>query len=194
MKRREMMLGGLGLATLLAGCGVPESARRPDQAGLAAALKNLDPDRVDSEEAERVARISYHYPLELRTEYGVTDGPLLHNTKVNQGLRPRGLCWHWADDLETRLRQEHLETLTLHRAIANHDNLRIEHSTVLISARGASWQEAIVLDPWRYGGFLYWSAVPDDSRYRWEERSLVFAGKRDSQPATRQNSHRANRF
>lgn len=182
MKRRDMMLGGLGLACLLAGCGVPESARQPDQTGLTNALIGLDPNRVDPEEAARVARIAYHYPLQLRDAYGVSDGPLLHNTKVNQGLRPRGLCWHWADDLEARLHQENLKSMSLHRAIANHDNLRIEHSTVLISAKNAHWQNSIVLDPWRYGGFLYWSPVLEDSRYRWEERSQVFAKKQRLTP------------
>ncbi|CUH53307.1 Starvation-inducible outer membrane lipoprotein [Shimia marina] len=168
-------------AVFLAGCvAVPDEALLPDQVGLAQAIVALDP-AVDPEEAARVAQISYSYSLQLREEYNVTDGPLLHNAKVNQGLRPRGLCWQWADDLEARLWQEDLKTLTLHRAIANHDNIRIEHSTVVISAKGDSMAEGIVLDPWRYGGRLYWSEVVEDSRYNWEERAQVFALKKARQ-------------
>lgn len=168
----------LAAVAFLAACAdVPEEYLTPDVAGLAREIQSLGPD-VDPEEAARVASISYGYSLQLRDEYNVTDSALVHNTKVNQGLRPRGLCYQWADDLQIRLRKEGLQTLDLHRAIANHDNIRIEHSTVVISARGGKMREGIVLDPWRYGGRLFWSRVLDDSRYNWEERHVVQSTKR----------------
>ncbi|MBO9400729.1 hypothetical protein [Shimia sp. R9_3] len=176
MTRLGLVIWGLIAALFLTACGVPQEALKPNPAGLAREILSLNAD-VDLDEANRVARIAYEYPLELRVAYNVTDGPLIHNTKVNQGLRPRGLCWHWADDLEARLRQEDLQSLTLHRAIANHDNIRIEHSTVIVSAKGDSMREGIVLDPWRYGGYLYWASVLEDERYVWEERNKVFAAK-----------------
>lgn len=174
MTSRMQVIWAMVAGLFLVACGaVPDDVRAPDQPGLARAIAALDPE-VAPEEAQRVARIAYAYPLELRAAWNVTDGPLVHNTKVNQGRRPRGLCWHWADDLEARLRQEGLESLSLHRAIANHDNLRIEHSTVIVSAKGDAWDEGIVLDPWRYGGYLFWAPVLEDERYGWEERSRVF--------------------
>ncbi|MCP4821191.1 MAG: hypothetical protein GY883_18565 [Shimia sp.] len=160
----------------LVACGVPEAAKIPNIKGLESAILALG-DFVTPEEAARVARISHEYSLQLRTEYHVTDSPLIHNTKVNQGLRPRGLCWHWADDLEARLRAENLQTLSLHRAIANTDNLRIEHSTVIVSERGAPMASGIVLDPWRYGGYLFWAPVLKDQRYKWVPRSQVFLSR-----------------
>jgi len=106
----------------------------------------------------------------------VTDGPLLHNTKVNLGIRPRGLCWHWADDLEARLRSEGFASLDFHRAIANSDNsFRIEHSTVIVSARGQGMTDGVVLDPWRFGGALFWAPLPADTDYVWVPREDVFA-------------------
>ncbi len=169
---------GLALlaAVVLVACGAPQEQTPMDVPGLAQAIINLDPS-VDPMEAARAAEIAYNYSLVLRQEYNVTDSALLHNAKVNQGLRPRGLCWHWADDLQTRLRQEGFETLDLHRAIANHDTILIEHSTVVMSARGKKMREGIVLDPWRYGGHLFWSPVLEDSRYNWEERHIVQAGR-----------------
>lgn len=170
------------LALGLAGCAAPP----PPQTGfayaekvpaLAAAIRATGPG-VDPVEAERVAEIAYSYPLELRASYGVTDTPLVHNTKVNLGLRPRGLCYQWADDLEARLRQENFRTVVFHRAIANSDRVfRIEHSTVIVSAVGGVHADGIVLDPWRRGGFLTWVKTPDDPDYHWIPRDEVFRRK-----------------
>ena len=66
------------------------------------------------------------------------------------GLKPRGLCWHWAEDIERRLRAEDFQTLDLHRAIANANNIRIEHSTTIVSRRGDGMYDGLVLD--RYCG------------------------------------------
>ncbi|MEP2534089.1 hypothetical protein [Shimia sp.] len=171
------MLLFLFAAIGLVACSVPEEAKQRDVVGLTRTIAALGPD-IDPEEASRAARIAYDYPLQLRKEYGVTDSALIHNTKVNQGYRPRGLCWHWADDLEARLRQENFQTLQLHRAIANSDNLLIEHSTVIVSAIGDTMFEGVVLDPWRYGGYLFWAPTLEDTRYRWINRVEVFENKR----------------
>ncbi|WP_375174854.1 hypothetical protein [Pseudooceanicola sp.] len=172
----------MGLLLSLAACLPAGDTGTGGEAGpahlaLEQAILELSPE-VDPEEAARAARIAVTYPLELRARYGVTDPPLIHNTKVNMGLRSRGLCWHWADDLEARLAAEGFESLTLHRAIANATSLLIDHSTVVISARGATMEEGIVLDGWRNGGRLYWARVPDDRRYEWERRADVFARRR----------------
>ena len=71
------------------------------------------------------------------------------------------------------LQEEGFVTLDLHRAIANHDNIRVDHSTAIISAKGAEMFEGIVLDPWRKGGTLTWVPVLEDERYRWAPRAEV---------------------
>ena len=175
----------LPLAALLivAGCGAdtpPERSPgdRREIAELTQGIMALGP-AVDPEEAARAARIAVTHPRQLAQEYQITDPPLVHNTKVNMGLRPRGLCWHWAEDMEKRLRQENFRTLDLHRAIANSDaTFRIEHSTAIISQRGDGMYEGIVLDPWRYGGILFWSPTRTDPRYEWHPRAAVLARKR----------------
>jgi hypothetical protein len=155
----------------------PVMLDRQDIAALARTIQALGPE-VDPDEAERAARVSIQYAKQLRQEYGVTDGPLIHNTKVNMGLRPRGLCYQWADDIEARLRQEDFKTLTLHRAIANSDNIRIEHSTVIVSRNGDDMFQGVVLDGWRNGGDLYWARTLEDDHYKWVPRQQVFAEKR----------------
>lgn len=134
---------------------------------------------VAPDEAAAVARIAVVEPLNWARDWDAVDPPLIHNIAVNTGVKPRGLCKHWADDLEARLRQEGLQSLSLHRAIANADNLRIEHSTVIVSTRGAAMDTGLVLDPWRMGqGRLWFGRVVEDPKYRWVPRAEVFAMKR----------------
>lgn len=170
----------VALATLLAACAAPPpAAERSRVDELAQAIQALSPV-VSAEEATRAATIAYDYPLILAERYEISDPPLVHNTKVNMGIRPRGLCFHWADDMQMRLAQEGFETLELHRAIANFETpLLLEHSTLILSAKGDDMFKGIVLDPWRNGGQLVWVATRDDARYDWHPRAYVFAFKRE---------------
>jgi len=122
--------------------------------------------------------VVYTYVDQLKIEYQITGSALAHNTKVNMGIAPRGLCWHWAHDIDARLMRERFRTLEIHRAIANHNNLRLEHSTTMLGRRGDPMYKAIVLDPWREGGPLFWEIAADDTRYDWTDREQVFAYKR----------------
>ena len=172
------LLTALMTALTLSACGAPPPTDwKPDVGGLSQEVRQLSP-AIDPEEATRLAQISFSYSQQLAREYNVTDPPLVHNAKVNRGTRPRGLCWHWADDLEKRLRQENFQSVQFHRAIANTDNVRVEHSTVIVSAPGAAMEDGVVLDPWRYGGKLFWAPVVEDTRYRWIPRQQVFAEKK----------------
>jgi hypothetical protein len=180
MNRRFVLLG---LGAVLAGCAEPGRPGGPSEqevqiAALSRLIAALGPE-VDRAEAARVARIAVVEPLRWAAEWDVTDGPLVHNIKVNNGTRPRGLCHDWADDLQARMQAEQFQTLDWHRAIANHDNLLIEHSTLIVSAPGRGMRDGIVLDPWRRGyGRLYFGLVAQDTRYDWVARQEVFAWKR----------------
>jgi predicted small lipoprotein YifL len=169
------MIAALALVALAA-CGGPPPPAPPDEVSrLAAAIAALGPE-VDRDEARRAAEISYAHTHRLAREYKITDPPIIHNTKVNLGIKPRGLCWHWARDMEERLAQERFETLDLHRAVANADNaFRLEHSTAVVSARGAAYDDGIALDPWRKGGRLTWVPVREDRAYKWQPRNEVVA-------------------
>lgn len=177
----------VALTSVLVACAAPPplvERGRVDE--LAQAIQALSP-MVSAEEATRAATIAYDYPLTLAERYEITDPPLVHNTKVNMGIRPRGLCFHWADDMQMRLAQEGFETLELHRAIANFETpLLIEHSTLILSATGDDMFQGIVLDPWRKGGQLVWVATRDDTRYDWHPRAEVLAFKREKREAASQ--------
>ncbi|MFZ5963409.1 hypothetical protein ACOXXX_10695 [Thalassococcus sp. BH17M4-6] len=167
----------------LSACASPPvgPAAQPDAQkieSLARAIVALGPE-IDPEEARRAARVAVEYPRRLMVEYQITDPPLRHNMKVNAGLKPRGLCWHWARDLGARMEQEDFQSLDILHAIANYKvPFRIEHSSIIIAARGDDIYDGLVLDPWRYGGTLYYGPTLQDELYPWRPRAEVFAEKR----------------
>ncbi|NNE89312.1 MAG: hypothetical protein HKN27_14665 [Silicimonas sp.] len=167
---------------VLAACGNIPPEERPvptelEIAKLAEGILALGPN-VDPDEALRAARISFEHTRELAIQYEIVDPPLVHNTKVNMGLKPRGLCWHWAEDMEKRLKAENFETLVIHRAIANANNYRIEHSTAIISQRGDDMYKGMVVDPWRTGGTLTFNLTALDPDYDWLPQDVVHEQKR----------------
>ena len=164
----------LAVLTLAACASRAPEPGAPDQiAALAQGIVALSPV-IDPAEARRAAELSYQTTHALALAYGITDPPLIHNAKVNAGTRPRGLCYHWAEDLQARLEQERFRTLDIARAIANADNaLLIDHSTAVITPKGAPMRSGMVIDPWRYGGRLFWAPVPSDRRYDWMPREEV---------------------
>lgn len=176
MIRKTLVLLALLIVSACTSYDLSQPVSQNEIADLTRAIENLGP-AVDPQEAARAARIALTYPRQLAVQYGITDPPLIHNTKVNAGKRPRGLCYQWADDMEARLRQENFKTLQLHRAIANATNILIEHSTVIISAKGDDMFKGIILDPWRHGGLLYWGPTLQDERYTWVPRQKVFEYK-----------------
>jgi len=176
MIRKTLALLALLIVSACTSYDLSQPVSQNEIAALTQEIRSLGPD-VDPEEAARAARIALTYPRQLAVQYGITDPPLVHNTKVNAGRRPRGLCYHWADDMEARLKLEQFKTLQLHRAIANATNILIEHSTVIISAKGDTMFQGVILDPWRHGGLLYWGPTLKDERYKWVDRQEVFEYK-----------------
>lgn len=188
--RRLLIFLGICCA-LLSACGpAPREVTRGDIDMLALEIQQLGTE-VDPGEAARAAQIAYQYSLQLAEDYNVTDNPIVHNAKVNNGLRDRGICVHWAEDIEARLNQEGFQTLEIHRAIAEGSDFRIDHSAAVVSKKGDSFDQGIVLDPWRYGGLLFWSPTLEDDRYPWEPRLTVLERKYAAKIA-RDNAPEAN--
>ncbi|WP_287184258.1 hypothetical protein [Rhodovulum sp.] len=175
-----MLVAALALAGCAAAPPGQDGLPPPDPAevmALARTIQDLGPG-IDPAEAGRAAEIAHAHARQLARDYRVTDPPLVHNTKVNMGLRDRGLCYHWAEDMEARLAQEGFRTLQLHRAISPGERLfRIDHSAVILSRKGDPMQAGVVLDPWRTGGELFWARTAEDPRYAWRPRAEVLAEK-----------------
>lgn len=164
---------GLLLIALLLGAGcayAPPLASRTQVHALQTALVQLGPE-VAEVEAARVADVAYDYPRELAAQYRLVRPPLWHNFLINLGLKKRGLCYQWAEDLEAKLQAMKLQTLELHWGVAHPGSFR-EHNTVVLTAPRQPFDSGIVLDPWRHSGVLYWGVVTDDT-YPWREGLLT---------------------
>ena len=142
---------------------------------LAAEVAALSPS-VRRREAQRVAECAYATSGRLAREYRVVGSALVQNFLVNAGLRERGLCYQWTEDLMRQLQELKLETLELHWAVARAGTLR-EHNSVVVTAKGQPFAQGIVLDPWRLGGRLYSGRVAAD-HYPWRKDESDYARAR----------------
>lgn len=131
-------------------------------------LVSLSNNIVESE-AEQLAESSINYSLFLADEYRLVRPPYLHNILVRIGIKDRGLCYHWSEDLLEKLTSLELKSFILHRGVAYRGSNLREHNCVVVTAMGQDFSEGIVLDPWRDSGDLYWTRVNID-RYSWEKR------------------------
>lgn len=122
----------------------------------------------DGAEAKQVAETALKVAAYLAEEYRLVRPPILHNLFVQMGLRDRGLCYHWTEDLMSHLDALQLKSYRLRWGVAHRGSDLREHNTVVITANGQPFENGLVLDPWRYSGRLYWVVVKDDS-YPWKE-------------------------
>jgi hypothetical protein len=128
---------------------------------------------VDPVEAKRLAHESLRFSRELARRYGVVTSAWVHNFLVNVGIKDRGLCYQWADDLTAHLEGFRFKTLTLYPVGAHIGDYWREHNAIVVVPRHRTipLSRAILLDPWRYGGRLFFALVEQDRRYRWRIRT-----------------------
>ena len=172
MNRVRRIIGLILLALAMQGCAPQLPPVTPTQEQhLARMLTALD-HSVDPTEAYRLAHAALTYSRTLARRYRVDTSPWIHNFFVNVGLKKRGLCYQWADDLQTHLSQLHLKTLTLYPIGANIGDYWSEHNAIAVfpTHHVTPLSYAILLDPWRYSGNLYFAPVEEDTKYRWQIR------------------------
>jgi hypothetical protein len=129
-------------------------------------LSALSPT-IDPAEAWRAAETALRASAMLAEEYQLVRPAVAHNLMVVLGLKDRGLCYHWTEDLMKRLQALELKSLQLHWGVAYRGSELREHNCVVITARGQDFFQGIVLDPWRNSGELYWAQISKDT-YPWK--------------------------
>jgi hypothetical protein len=159
-------------AAWLTGCAGPRAAAplepgRIDSkiASLQGRLKGLGP-ATDPDEARRVAHAAVIDSYRLAEDYRLATPARWHNLLIQVGLRERGLCFHWTEDLMKRLQALNLRTYRLHWGVAHRGSDLYEHNSVVITASNQAFEDGLVLDPWRNSGDLYWATVREDG-YPW---------------------------
>jgi hypothetical protein len=131
---------------------------------LAKQLAALSP-RVDPSEAKLSADYAYATVARLRQEYQMFATPIFNNFLVYHGLKKRGYCYQWTEDLLLALDTLRLKTLELHWGEA-HAGTWMENNCLVVTAKGQPFNRGMILDCWRHFGHLRWNLVPsDEDRY-----------------------------
>ena len=124
-------------------------------------------ETVDKTEAMMVAETAVRESAALAEEYQLVRPAVAHNLLIALGLKDRGLCYHWTEDLMKRLQALDLKSLRLYWGVAHRGSELREHNCVVVSAKEQEFFKGIVLDPWRNSGNLFWARVTQDD-YPWK--------------------------
>jgi hypothetical protein len=127
---------------------------------LANQLAALSP-RVNPEEAKLLAECGYATVSKLRREYRMFGTPIFNNFLIYHGLRKRGYCYQWSEDLLVALDKLKLTSLELHWGESNPGNWR-ENNCIVVTAKGQPFKRGIMLECWRHSGHLYFGPVASD--------------------------------
>lgn len=153
------------------------------------------PSPKAQDEAQQLATIVIDTIDQQGRRYRMLPMPWVNNGLVDIGLKRRGLCHHWAEDLVTALAAVKPQSYEVHWMVARKGTLR-EHNAVMIKARDpappvssagsganggrtqiqsvrvASFEAApgpgIIIDPWRTAGHPFWIQMERD-QYPWRD-------------------------
>ena len=128
---------------------------------------------VDQREANNLAKEAIFYARRLSKKYELVSPPLWHNTLINIGIKKRGLCYEWAEDLLAYLHKKRYQSLIFHYVGANIGNY-FEHNAIAVSAKGMGFENGILLDAWRGSGNLFFVKIKEDEKYEWHSRKGVY--------------------
>ncbi len=128
--------------------------------------KNIKP-----EEAKQSSKLLISTTYDLGKEYNMVSPAKYHNLLVNIGLKDRGLCCHWTEDLHFKLRKINPTSIKFDWVVARHGDILREHNSVVIFSADSTWEEGLIFDPWRKAGDPYWGILAQDN-YPWELHPL----------------------
>ena len=155
---------------------------------LANKLAALSP-RVDRNEASLLAECAYATADRLRRQYRMFGTPIFNNFLVYQGLRKRGYCYQWTADLLVALDALELKTLELHWGESYAGTWR-ENNCLVITAKGQSFDNGMIVDAWRHFGELRWNLVPsDEDRYFENTKYAQLVRSRSTSKSLRTDGH-----
>ena len=156
---------------------------------LANQLEALSP-RVDRNEAKLLSDSAYATVSQLRRQYRMFGTPIFNNFLIYHGLKKRGYCYQWSEDLLVALDALKLKTLELHWGEANPGNWR-ENNCLVVTAKGQPFNRGIVLDCWKHFGHLRWNPVlSDEDPYVENSKYARFVLARSATRNTSEPNHR----
>ena len=117
--------------------------------------------RVDPNEAKLLAEFAYATVARLRQEYQMFGTPIFNNFLIYHGLRKRGYCYQWSEDLLLALDKLNLQSLDLRWGEYDPNTWR-ENNCIVVTAKGQPFSRGIMLECWRHLGHLYFGLVASD--------------------------------
>jgi hypothetical protein len=162
-----------------------DSAKAEALANQLAALSR----RVDRNEAKLLADCAYATVARLRQEYRMFGTPIFNNFLVYHGLRKRGYCYQWTEDLLLSLDTLKLKTLELHWAESYAGTYR-ENNCLVVTAKGQPFDRGMILECWRHFGHLRWNLLlSDEDRYYENTKYAQFVRTRAAASKASTTSH-----
>lgn len=98
---------------------------------------------------------------DLQKQYKIGTFPIVHNLLIDVGLKKRGACKHWAEDLLALINSWEHPHFTSYWAEAHPGNI-LEHNVAVLAPRNSSFDKGILIDPWRTAGKPFWIKVSQD--------------------------------
>jgi len=155
-------------------------------AKLADQLASLSP-RVSRDEATLLADCAFVTVSKLRRDYRMFGTPIFNNFLIYHGLRKRGYCYQWSEDLLLAIDALRLKSLELHWGEYDPNTWR-ENNCIVVTAKGQPFKQGIMLECWRHLGHLYFGPVASD----WEtyvENSAYARRVRDRAAGSKGSEH-----
>ncbi|WP_037940739.1 hypothetical protein [Sulfurospirillum arcachonense] len=165
----------LFLSLIFIGCSTPQGPTKKKIPLNKLTLLLTFNNKIDKNEAQALSYQMIKQSEKLTKEYHLVSPPLYHNFLVNIGIKKRGLCWHFAYDMLEHAKKQNLNNFDYYIGGANINDYWQEHNSLVITCKGCSFDEGILIDPWRNSGKLYFSKINNDHDYKWSKRG----GKRN---------------
>jgi len=161
-------------------------------AKLAEELASLSP-RVNPGEAKLLADCAFTTVTRLRREYRMFGTPIFNNFLIYHGLRKRGYCYQWSEDLLIALDALGLKSLEVRWG--EHDpNTWRENNCIVVTAKGQSFNRGIMLECWRHLGHLYFGPIASDWETYTENPSYAqLVRNKEAHSKGQEHNHRVDR-
>ena len=117
--------------------------------------------RVNRDEAKLLAGCAFATVSKLRREYRMFGTPIFNNFLIYHGLRKRGYCYQWSEDLLIAFDALRLKSLELHWGEYDPGTWR-ENNCIVVTAKGQPFNRGMMLECWRHLGHLYFGPVASD--------------------------------
>lgn len=131
--------------------------------------ESFDEQKLNAESTFLAVKLVQHIDV-LKEKYRSIFIPIVHNMMIDIGVRKRGACKHWAEDLLDFMRPMHRDYFVVTWGEANPEKFT-EHNVAVVIPKGGTFDDGMLIDPWRTSGKPFWIGVTKDSHYHWQKWS-----------------------